>query len=443
MKSGNALILRDAGIPELVLASGPLTGETTESSETGPQTAGGTRLIRILVFTSLYPNAVMPRHGVFVEERLRHLVGSGRVSATVVAPVPWFPFGHSRFGGYAAFAKVPAREQRHGIDVLHPRYPVIPKIGMSVAPSLMYRWLLPVLQKRVELESFDLIDAHYFYPDGVAAAKLGAALGKPVVITARGSDLNVIPQHRLPRRQIKTTAARVAAIVTVSEALKRQAEALGIESGRISVLRNGVDLERFRPLDRSVIRARLGLAGPVWLAVGNLVELKGVHITLGALAKSPGAVLLVAGDGPEAWRLRQLASELGIEAHVRFLGNVPQARLLEYYNAADVLMLASSREGMPNVVLESLACGTPVVAAPFAGAEELISAPEAGEIAKSRTAEGMLAAWHELWNRKPDRAATRRFAENLGWGPVVEAQCALYAKVLAAHSSIQRTREAT
>jgi glycosyltransferase involved in cell wall biosynthesis len=443
MKSGNALILRDAGIPELVLASGPLTGETTESSETGPQTAGGTRLIRILVFTSLYPNAVMPRHGVFVEERLRHLVGSGRVSATVVAPVPWFPFGHSRFGGYAAFAKVPAREQRHGIDVLHPRYPVIPKIGMSVAPSLMYRWLLPVLQKRVELESFDLIDAHYFYPDGVAAAKLGAALGKPVVITARGSDLNVIPQHRLPRRQIKTTAARVAAIVTVSEALKRQAEALGIESGRISVLRNGVDLERFRPLDRSVIRARLGLAGPVWLAVGNLVELKGVHITLGALAKSPGAVLLVAGDGPEAWRLRQLASELGIEAHVRFLGNVPQARLLEYYNAADVLMLASSREGMPNVVLESLACGTPVVAAPFAGAEELISAPEAGEIAKSRTAEGMLAAWHELWNRKPGRAATRRFAENLGWGPVVEAQCALYAKVLAAHSSIQRTREAT
>jgi len=405
--------------------------------------AFGKRPIRLLVFTSLYPNAVMPRHGVFVEERLRHLVGSGRVSATVVAPVPWFPFGHSRFGGYAAFAKVPAREQRHGIDVLHPRYPVIPKIGMSVAPSLMYRWLLPVLQKQTELESFDLIDAHYFYPDGVAAAKLGAALGKPVVITARGSDLNVIPQHRLPRRQIKTTAARVAAVVTVSEALKRQAEALGIESGRISVLRNGVDLERFRPLDRSVIRARLGLAGPVWLAVGNLVELKGVHVTLGALAKSPGAVLLVAGDGPEALRLRQLASELGIEAHVRFLDNVPQARLLEYYNAADVLMLASSREGMPNVVLESLACGTPVVAAPFAGAEELISAPEAGEIAKSRTAEGMLAAWHELWNRKPDRAATRRFAENLGWAPVVEAQCALYAKVLAAHPSIQRTGEAT
>ena len=406
--------------------------------------ANGRRKIHLLVFTSLYPNAAQPRHGTFVEERLRHLVDTGHITATVVAPVPWFPFRHRSFGAYAAFAAVPAHEQRHGMEVVHPRYPVIPKVGMNLAPFLLYRMLLPVLRKmQAKGTDFDLIDAHYFYPDGVAAAKLGAALGKPVVITARGSDLNVIPQHRLPRRQIKTTAARVAAVVTVSEALKRQAEALGIESGRISVLRNGVDLERFRPLDRSVIRARLGLAGPVWLAVGNLVELKGVHVTLGALAKNPGAVLLVAGDGPEAWRLRQLASELGIEAHVRFLGNVPQARLHEYYNAADVLMLASSREGMPNVVLESLACGTPVVAAPFAGAEELISAPEAGEIAKSRTAEGMLAAWHELWNRKPDRAATRRFAEKLGWAPVVEAQCALYAKVLAAHPSIQRTGEAT
>lgn len=401
------------------------------------------RSIRLLVFTTLYPNTIQSRHGVFVEERLRHLVDSGRVSATVVAPVPWFPFRNPRFGAYSAFAKVPDREQRHGIDILHPRYPVIPKVGMSVAPSLMYRWLLPALRKQVDLESFDLIDAHYFYPDGVAAARLGATLGKPVVITARGSDLNVIPRHRSPRRQIKTTAARIAAVITVSEALKRKAEALGIEDGRISVLRNGVDLERFRPLDRSAIRTRLGLTGTVWLAVGNLVELKGVHVTLGALAKVPDAVLLVAGEGPEAGRLRQLASQLGVEARVRFLGNVPHAQLLEYYNAADVLVLASSREGMPNVVLESLACGTPVVAAPFAGATELINAPEAGEIANSRTAEGMLAAWHELWDKKPDRAATRRFAESLGWSPVVEAQCTLYAKVLAAHESATRNGEAT
>ena len=160
--------------------------------------------IRLLVFTSLYPSTVQPHHGVFVEERLRHLVESGRVAATVVAPVPWFPFRHRGFGAYAAFARVPEYEQRHGIHIHHPRYPVIPKLGMNIAPSLMHHALLPVLRKLAASGGpFDLIDAHYFYPDGVAAVRLGEAIGKPVVITARGSDVNVISRHHSPARKIQ------------------------------------------------------------------------------------------------------------------------------------------------------------------------------------------------------------------------------------------------
>jgi len=175
------------------------------------------RPIRLLVFTSPYPNASQPRHGVFVEERLRHLVESGRVVATVVAPVPWFPFRHPRFGAYATFAAVPACEQRHGIRIVHPRYPVIPKVGMNFAPSLMFRALLPRLREMKEGGlDFDLIDAHYFYPDGVVAARLGLAVGKPVVISARGSDVTWIPRYRRPRRQIQRAARSVAAVVTVS-----------------------------------------------------------------------------------------------------------------------------------------------------------------------------------------------------------------------------------
>ena len=400
------------------------------------------RPVRLLVFTSLYPNSEQPRHGIFVEQRLRHLTATGKVSATVVAPVPWFPFRSRGFGTYGAFARVPAREERHGIQILHPRYPVIPKVGMNVAAGLMARAVLPTMRNMAAGPGmFDLIDAHYLYPDGVAAARLGVAMRKPVVISARGSDVNVIAGYGSPRRQICWAAGRAAAIIAVSEALQKKIAALGVSPQKITTLRNGVDLATFRPLDRVAIRAQLGLQGPVWLAVGNLVELKGVHVTLGALSKFPDAFLLVAGDGPEASRLRRLASEWGVEARVRFLGNVPHAQLLEYYNAADVLMLASSREGMPNVVLESLACGTPVVAAPFAGVEELVNAPEAGEVAGARTADAMLAAWRRLLQRQRDRAATRRFAENLGWGPVVEAQCALYAKVLAIHSSIRRTEK--
>jgi glycosyltransferase involved in cell wall biosynthesis len=389
------------------------------------------RRIHLLVLASLYPNAAQPRHGIFVEERLRHLVDSGRITATVVAPVPWFPFRHRHFGAYAAFAAVPAHEERHGIRVAHPRYPVIPKVGMNIAPSLMYRALLPVLRKMLAGGAdFDLIDAHYFYPDGVAATLLGTALEKPVVITARGSDINVIARHRRPGKQIRRAANGAAAVVAVSRALKDKLIALGAEAEKITVLRNGVDLDRFEPRDRGEIRARLALAGPVWLAVGNLVESKGVHLTIAALADFPDAMLLVVGEGPEDAHLHQLAARLGIAKRVRFLGSLAHSQLCDYYNAADVMVLASSREGMPNVVLESLACGTPVVAAPFDGVTELLDVPEAGEIAGERSSDAIAAAWRRLRDRAPQRADTRRHAESFGWGQTVSAQTALYQKVL-------------
>lgn len=421
------------GVASAVLPPAEQTFDAARCSAGTGVEAGGERKIRLLVFSSLYPNAAQPRHGVFVEERLRHLVDSGRVTATVVAPVPWFPFRHRRFGAYSAFARVPAHEQRHGIRISHPRYPVIPKLGMSIAPWLMYRALLPVLRKlQADGTEFDLIDAHYFYPDGVAAARLGAALGKPVVITARGTDVTWIPRYRRPRAQIQWAAERAAAIVAVSQALKDKVTALGVAPGKIVVLRNGVDLDRFQPRDRTVIRAKLGLTGPVWLTVGHLVALKGVHLAIAALTHVPDTTLLIAGEGPERRKLHSLVDRFGLRARVRMLGAIPHTELCDYYNAADLLVHASSHEGMPNVVLESLACGTPVVAAPFAGVSELLDAAEAGEIAAERSAEAIAAAWLRLRDRAPTRAATRGVAERLGWQPIVEAQHALYARVLLA-----------
>lgn len=395
---------------------------------------GGTddnQKVRLLVFTTLYPNSVLPRHGVFIEERLRHLIDSGRVSATVIAPVPWFPFRYRRFGRYSAFARVPKNEVRYGIRIEHPRYPVIPKIGMNAAAGLMYRALLPVLRKRLaSADDFDLIDAHYFYPDGAAAARLGKMLGKPVVISARGSDVNVIPHYRRPRKQIQWAALKAAAIITVSRALKSKLASLGVDSGKVSVLRNGVDLERFGPRDRNKIRATMNLAGPVWLTVGHLVERKGVYIAIEALARVPDATLLVIGNGPNQHKLHNLATRLGLEDRVRFLGTIGHDKLCSYYNAADALIHASSTEGMPNVVLESLACGTPVVAAPFDSVGELLNVPEAGEVATVRSVEAIASAWLRLSDRAPSRAATRRYAEQLGWGSVVSQQHALYTRVL-------------
>src|SRR4051812_25366278 len=215
--------------------------------------------MRILTFSTLYPSAARPTHGIFVETRLRKLVESGAVSARVVAPCPWFPLKSPRFGAYSAFARTPRNETRHGIDIDHPHYPLLPRIGMSAAPLAMAAAILPLLRRQIrDGNDFNLIDSHYFYPDGVAAVLLGRALNRPVVVTARGTDLNLIPAYAVPGGWIQWAARTAAGFVTVSAGLKQRLVALGTRCERVRVLRNGVDPVRFRPpADREAARHAL------------------------------------------------------------------------------------------------------------------------------------------------------------------------------------------
>lgn len=135
--------------------------------------------MKILTFTSLYPNAVNPQHGIFVETRLRKLVQTGEVDGRVIAPIQSFPVSFGPFARYAAYAAAPAFETRHGIDIHHPRFLSIPKVGMRLTPSSMAIAARKLFRDIVERESIDLIDAHYFYPDGVAAATLATETGVP------------------------------------------------------------------------------------------------------------------------------------------------------------------------------------------------------------------------------------------------------------------------
>jgi teichuronic acid biosynthesis glycosyltransferase TuaC len=389
--------------------------------------------MKILTFSTLYPNAARPTHGIFVETRLRQLLASRQVETRVVAPVPWFPSTNARFGEYAAFASAPRTERRHDIEVLHPRYPVIPKAGMSLAPFLLAAAVAPNLRRLLTSGyDFELIDAHYFYPDGVAAAMLGRRFDKPVVITARGSDLNLIARHAVPRRLILWAARRAHAVITVSDALRRVAERIGIAPEKLTVLRNGVDTGFFRPVERTAVRAAHGLRGLVVLSVGHLVPAKGHDLVIEALARLPEAQLLIAGEGPEQSRLEQLALRRGVSGRVRFLGALSQERLVEYYGAADALVLASSREGWPNVLLESLACGTPVIASNVGGCAEVIAAPEAGVLLAERSAEAIARAVRELAVREVSREGARRYTERFSWAATTAGQLDLFTRVIAA-----------
>jgi glycosyltransferase involved in cell wall biosynthesis len=400
----------------------------------------GDGLIRILTFTTLYPNAAQPSHGIFVENRLRHLLATGRVQARVVAPVPWFPSTARAFGRYAVLARVFRLEIRNGVQIAHPRYVVLPRLGMSIAPLTLFAATLLLVRRYMRLADFDLIDAHYFYPDGVAAALLGQALGKPVIITARGTDINLIPRYFVPRRMIRYALRRAAGVIAVSQALKDEMVALGVVPERITVLRNGVDLEMFRPGDREASRTALGLSGRTLLSVGHLIERKGHDLTIRALSLLQGYTLLIAGDGPELSRLRALASASGVADRVRFLGAVPHQELANLYMASDVLVLSSSREGWPNVLLEAMACGTPVVASPVWGNPEIVSAPEAGMLTRERSAEAIAEAVEQLFGNLPSRESTRAFAVRFSWDDTSAGQIRLFQEVLASHSE-RRQRE--
>jgi glycosyltransferase involved in cell wall biosynthesis len=381
--------------------------------------------MKILTFSTLFPNSEKPGHGIFVETRLRHLVASGQVESRVVAPVPWFPLQSERFGSYAKMARAPRTEVRHGIPVAHPRYPVLPKIGMNVAPVFLAQAVKPAIGRLLdEGFDFDLIDAHYFYPDGVAAAMLGRYFNKPVVITARGSDITLLPQHRLPRRMILWAASQAAGIITVCNALRDEMIGLGVDPGKVVSLRNGVDLELFRPTERAPDQ-------PFTLVtVGHLVPVKAQELIVGALPLLPGVRLVVAGDGPNRGMLEALARDLNVADRVNFLGAVPQSQLRAHYGAADAMVLASSREGWANVLLESMACGTPVVASRVWGTPEVVAAPEAGVLMAERSPQGVADAVNALRANYPDRAATRRYAERFSWDDTTEGQLRLFDSIL-------------
>jgi glycosyltransferase involved in cell wall biosynthesis len=382
--------------------------------------------LRVLTFTTLYPNAEKPNHGVFVENRLRQTLARHDMQATVLAPVPYFPFTSDAFGAYARFARVPRREDRYGVSVHHPRYFLLPKVGMTTAANFLYRGALAACRRLgLDKTTVDVIDAHYFYPDGAAAARLARALELPFVVTARGTDLNVLPAYPAVRQQIVWAAREASALITVSGALRQRLLDLGVDARKSAVLRNGVDLDVFKPAAREAARARFGVTGFTIVSVGNLVALKGHELTIEAMASLPDCRLLIAGGGPLREALQHRAAALGVAERVTLLGEVPHADLAQLYSAADASVLMSEREGWANVLLESMACGTPALATRVGGNAEIVTRPEAGVLLGERSAATLVEAVRAFRQHQVDRAAVRRHAEEFGWAAVAAGNFAL------------------
>lgn len=388
--------------------------------------------MHLVTFSNLFPSSVMPGHGSFVYERMRRVAAASSCKWSVVAPVPEVIWPLRR-GIYKLWADVPLHEQwpielqgagdEHGqrVNVYHPRFRHWPGMSQRRQADAVAAGAKSVVAELLAAGD-GVLDAHYLWPDGVAAAKLAKELSVPFTLTARGTDVNVLAQDESLAPRIAEAASRAHACMAVSDALsKRFAAACKLPDSKVVTVRNGVDLERFTPGDAAVARRALGLpeSGRIVVSVGRLVSGKGFDVAVRAVRELPDTTLVLVGDGPERSNLAALGGD-----HVIFLGARPAAEVAIAYQAADIFVLPSHREGWPNVVTEALACGLPVVATPVGGIPQIMGGeqPEAylGALVPVGDVAGFTAALQRVLDAGKHTSQVRAFAERYGWQEPIE-----------------------
>ena len=372
------------------------------------------RPLNILTLSTLFPNGSAPSFGIFVERQTAELASRPEAAVTVINPVGMPPWPLNRHKQYQPLRDLPAHETWHGLDVYRPRFRLIPRIGGAGNPRRIANALLPLVKKLHRQTPFDVIDAEFFYPDGPAAMRLADAMGIPFTIKARGADIHHWGSDPACRDQILQAAEKASSLLAVSEALKQDMVALGMDGSKIAVHYTGLDQDRFTPVDRVVAKRALGVEGPLFVSTGALIPRKNQDLVIRAMTDFPDAVLMLAGKGEAERDYRALAQELGVAERVRFLGSVPHDELAQLTAAADIAILVSKSEGLANAWVEALACGTPVIISEAGGARELVTSPDAGRIV-DQTVEAIVAAAKAILADPPEQEVVRSVVSRFSW----------------------------
>lgn len=374
---------------------------------------------RVLVLTGIFPNRTNPTWGIHVFQNVRALAAHADVR--VVATVPGVPpvLAHGR---YRAYARVPAHDRWEGIDVVYPRFFVVPRVGRFLHGFGMFLSIWPAMAREVHSFKPDVILAFFAYPYGVAAVLFGRVFRLPVVISCRGSDVNHMAKPVLQGRTIKRALRSCRRVFVMSEEMRTRVLTWGIDPARTEVVSNGVDATRFHPADRLAARADLGVPtdARVLVCVSRLSMEKGIDVLVDAMAKidDPRVRLYVVGDGAERAALLERARVECVSERVTFALTRPHEEIPRWLAAADVVVLPSRSEGMPNAVLEALACGRPVVATSVGGTLELIRDPELGTLVPPADAESLARALRDAVGRTWNEAAIAASVASRTWDAV-------------------------
>jgi glycosyltransferase involved in cell wall biosynthesis len=261
---------------------------------------------------------------------------------------------------------------------------------------------------------FQIVASETFWPDAPLAHAVAQACGIPFTIKGRGYDVVAAHEQETRAAAVRAAAEAAALLLCVGEALARRLVQLGYPADKIAVHHTGLDRTAFRLREAGPLKSKLSPDGPLLLSVGNLYPLKGHHIVIDALTRIPEATLCIAGGGPQAERLETQIERLGLAGRARLLGFVPHLMLPSLMAAADVTVLASAQEGLANVWIESLACGTPVVTTDVAGGADVIRTPELGRIVP-RDASAIARAVAELLAARPPRDRVAAAVAGFSW----------------------------
>ncbi len=371
----------------------------------------------VVALTSLYPSPPRPQEGIFAERRWLGMRERGH-AVRVVNPVPHAPRLFA-FGTRAEYRRMPSGEDRRGVTVVRPRYVHVPGRALANAARFARAGVDVILAG----ERPDVVIADYAWPAAAAAAACRAA-GLPFVVHGRGSDVLAVRERAALRRALAAALRAAGRWCAVSRDLVDALDELGGAPGRGVLTPNGVDLELFRVQNRLPARRELGLAddGALVLVVGHLIERKDPLLALRAFAAGapPDARIAFIGRGPLEGALRREVVALGLQERAQLLGEQPPALLRTWYAACDCVLLTSSREGRPNVVLEALASGRPVLATAAGGTAELLDALP-NLLARERTPEALGAQLSALLADPPPADELRAAVEDKTWPAALDA----------------------
>jgi teichuronic acid biosynthesis glycosyltransferase TuaC len=377
----------------------------------------------IVVFSTLFPSPQLPQAGIFIRERMFRV--AKELPLTVVSPSPWFPFQRLiRLWKPHFRPSTPIHEVQSGIDVFRPRFLSLPGVLKNFDGILLAICSYPRLRSLKNEDRLDIIDAHFAYPDGYAAVRLGRWLDVPVSVTLRGTESRHLRDPVLAPL-VSYTLTHANRIFSVAASLLDLAKQYGLSPEKATVIGNGVDSDRFYPLDQHKARAKLNLPcnGKVIVSVGGLVERKGFHRVIeqmpALLQTYPDLHYLIVGSsGPEgdfSGQLHAQVKHLGLQSRVHFLGSLTPDELNTPLSAADVFVLATRNEGWANVFLEAMACGLPVVTTNVGGNSEVVSAESLGTIVPFDDGPALASAIDSALERQWDRKAIRAYAQANSW----------------------------